>query len=86
MGDFNSHHQVGGREIRWLTPPYLTKALGEFDLDPCGAPGHVLAKRTFLLENGEDGLLEDWVGRVVCGRPPAVRSRDLDGSGRERRY
>lgn len=57
------------REVRWLTPPELVAPLGRFDLDPCGAPGHVLADRTFLLENGDDGLRDDWSGRVWLNPP-----------------
>ena len=48
------------RNDRWLTPKYIVEALGPFDLDPCGAPGHVLAKNTYLLENGDDGLRDPW--------------------------
>ena len=57
------------RHTRWLTPPYIVDALGHFDLDPCGAPGWVLADRTFQLDDGEDGLLLDWFGRVWCNPP-----------------
>lgn len=48
------------RNDRWLTPPDIVEALGPFDLDPCGAPGHVLAGHTYLLENGDDGLRDPW--------------------------
>lgn len=57
------------RQTRWLTPKYIVDALGEFDLDPAGAPGHKLATRTFLLENGDDGLRDDWFGRVWLNPP-----------------
>jgi len=57
------------RQTRWLTPRWIVEALGAFDLDPCGAPGHELATKTYLLENGDDGLRDPWVGRVWCNPP-----------------
>jgi hypothetical protein len=57
------------RNDRWLTPPEVVEALGEFDLDPCGAPGHVLAKTTYLQEFGDDGLRDPWFGRVWLNPP-----------------
>lgn len=57
------------REVRWLTPKPLVESLGSFDLDPCGAPNHALANRTYLLENGEDGLKLPWFGRVWLNPP-----------------
>jgi len=57
------------RNDRWLTPPAVVEALGAFDLDPCGAPGHVLAGRTYLQENGDDGLIDPWFGRVWLNPP-----------------
>jgi hypothetical protein len=59
----------GDRQTRWLTPPHIVEALGVFDLDPCGAPGHALAGHTYLLENGDDGLRDQWFGRVWVNPP-----------------
>lgn len=54
---------------RWLTPPAVVAALGAFDLDPCGAPGHQLAGHTYLQEAGDDGLIDPWFGRVWLNPP-----------------
>lgn len=75
MADINMKGWLDGkggnadRETRWLTPKYVVDALGEFDLDPCGAPGWELAKKTYLLESGDDGLRDPWFGRVWCNPP-----------------
>lgn len=69
LGGENGDKGGGSRQTRWLTPPHIVEALGEFDLDPCGAPGHDLAKRTYLLENGDDGLRDPWCGRVWLNPP-----------------
>lgn len=55
----------------WLTPPGLIAQLGEFDLDPC-SPNNLPWKtaRTFYsLDNGQDGLALEWVGRVWLNPP-----------------
>lgn len=54
---------------RWLTPTPIVTALGRFDLDPCGAPGHTLAAETWTPEAGIDGLARDWTGRVFLNPP-----------------
>lgn len=44
------------------TPRDLALDLGRFDLDVCSNPhSFILADRSFMLENGQDGLAEEWV-------------------------
>ncbi|OIH81926.1 hypothetical protein BLJ79_21435 [Arthrobacter sp. UCD-GKA] len=69
LGGENQNMGGAQRETRWLTPPSLIAPLGPFDLDPCGAPGQELATRTYLLENGDDGLRDPWEGRVWLNPP-----------------
>jgi hypothetical protein len=64
-----------GGEVRnvgtttWLTPPYILKALGEFDLDPCTPLDRPwdTAKHHYTIE--DDGLIQPWFGRVWCNPP-----------------
>lgn len=51
----------------WLTPGYITDALGPFDLDPCGHEGWPTARE--LIFPPRDGLNEPWTGRVWCNPP-----------------
>jgi DNA N-6-adenine-methyltransferase (Dam) len=54
---------------RWLTPRWVLDALGPFDLDPCGAPGWPTAARILTPEAGDDGLVDQWSGRVWLNPP-----------------
>lgn len=54
---------------RWLTPNWIVEALGDFDLDPCGAPNHSLASTTYQIDEGQDGLVLPWIGRVWLNPP-----------------
>lgn len=69
LGGENQDEGARQRETRWLTPKPLVEALGAFDLDPCGAPGHELARFTYLLETYDDGLVDEWFGRVWLNPP-----------------
>ena len=53
----------------WLTPPYITEALGEFDLDPCSPIERYwdTAKKHYTII--DDGLKQEWSGRVWCNPP-----------------
>ena len=57
-----SHHSHTAGTTTWLTPPHVFAGLGDFDLDPCAAPGWRTARRHVILP--EDGLTTPWSGRV----------------------
>ncbi len=62
-----SHHSARAGTTTWLTPPHITDALGEFDLDPCAASDWVTAKRHIILP--QDGFAANWSGRVWLNPP-----------------
>ena len=64
--DFNTNIE---NKDEWLTPPYISKALGEFDLDPCQPinPPFVHARKGYNIL--DDGLAQPWEGRVWCNPP-----------------
>ncbi len=74
MNEINTHfgNMNGGEtgKTEWLTPPEIIRALGDFDLDPCApvAPRvWEMAQRHYTIE--DDGLLQDWQGRVWMNPP-----------------
>jgi transcriptional regulator with XRE-family HTH domain len=62
------------RDVRFTPPEFLARindAFGAIDLDPCGhALSPVVAKRRILLEEGGDGFVDDWSGRLAFVNPP----------------
>ena len=66
--NFNTNTE---NEDEWLTPKYITDALGQFDLDPCAPtpetrPWDIANKNYSILD---DGLSQEWIGRVWCNPP-----------------
>lgn len=64
-----SHQSARMKNDEWITPRYITDALGKFDLDPCApaSPPWKIAKRTFTKVH--DGLNRPWKGRVWLNPP-----------------
>lgn len=53
----------------WLTPPEIVRALGQFDLDPCSPINRPWPTAQRHLTIQDDGLSQDWTGRVWCNPP-----------------
>lgn len=51
------------------TPPYITDALGFFDLDPCSGEKTRIGNFNWWDGRGEDGLENEWFGFVWCNPP-----------------
>lgn len=65
-----SHQSARAKTTTWLTPPEITDALGEFDLDPCAAPSpRPWPTAARHIELPEDGLAAEWEGRVWLNPP-----------------
>lgn len=84
-----SHGRATRKHVndRWLTPLSLIRALGRFDLDPRGAPGHPTADAIITPESHGDGLSIGWSGRVFLNPPygrlaePWLRQMAMHGHG-----
>lgn len=72
-GGMAGHESTVMGKDEWLTPKFITDALGApFDLDPCSpvVPPWPIASRTFTA--ADDGLKQDWgspLVRVWCNPP-----------------
>lgn len=47
-------------EEQWLTPPYVTKALGRFDFDPCSPIERPWPTARLHWTKADDGLAQTW--------------------------
>jgi hypothetical protein len=56
-----------GDTDEWWTPLEIVRALGEFDLDPCGNKTHHTAKK--ILDITDNGMLHEWSGLVWLNPP-----------------
>jgi len=68
MTNFGGEQSVAGTDV-WLTPPDMVRALGKFDLDPCSAEVMPWELATNRYTEADDGLAQDWVGRVFMNPP-----------------
>lgn len=71
-----SHHSKRMGHDEWLTPPYILKALGDFDLDPCSPikrPWPTAAQHFTKLD---DGLSQPWCGRAFVNPPYGLKIGD----------
>lgn len=72
MDRFNElRHKTEKTTNTWLTPPYIFKPLGPFDLDPCCPPNMPWKTAKVMLTEKEDGLKTMWRGAdfVFCNPP-----------------
>lgn len=65
----SSHQSARSKSVTWLTPPERIKALGPFDLDPCCPPRMPWQTATRMLTEKDDGLNQEWTGRVWLNPP-----------------
>jgi hypothetical protein len=53
----------------WLTPPFILRSLGPFDLDPCSPAVRPWETARNYFTIADDGLAQAWHGRVWCNPP-----------------
>lgn len=63
------HQSAVMKSDTWLTPPEIIQALGPFDLDPCTPPVMPWQTATHRFTEADNGLLQDWFGRVWLNPP-----------------
>ena len=68
MPNLGNEKSVSATDV-WLTPPYIIKALGDFDLDPCASINRPwdTARNHYTIK--DNGLEQEWHGRVWCNPP-----------------
>lgn len=72
-----SHQQSIGLNQEWLTPPEIINSLGKFDLDPCAPVQRPWPTAGHHYTTEDDGLKQDWFGRVWLNPPYDRRVIDM---------
>lgn len=68
---------AGSTTTTWLTPQYITKALGPFDLDPATPPNMPWSTAKLMLTEKDDGLTATWLkSDFVWHNPPYGKGMD----------
>jgi hypothetical protein len=69
-----SHEQAGRTNEThtdvWLTPPYITEAVGPFDLDPCAPANAPFYHAPKYYTEEDNGLIQNWDDNFVWMNPP----------------
>lgn len=70
----NTSFERNDQKEEWITPKYITDALGKLDLDVCApiTPPWPIATATYNIN--DDGLLQDWYGFVWCNPPYGTKT------------
>lgn len=68
------HQSAKMKNDEWITPRWVTNALGSFDLDPCApiCPPWAVAASTY--NQLDDGLSKEWTGRVWLNPPYGLQA------------
>ena len=69
MTGMGSHQSAKMKSDEWLTPPEISHALGEFDLDRCAPNNRPWPKAQNHYTVLDQGLMIPWEGRVWCNPP-----------------
>lgn len=75
MKSYSSHERSTNGKDEWLTPRYITDALGPFDLDPCSPINRPWDTASSYFTQLDDGLVQQWNGRVWCNPPYGSQTR-----------
>ncbi len=57
----------------WLTPEYIIKTIGPFDLDPCSPINRPWNTAKKHYNKNDDGLSKDWKEQLIFMNPPYGR-------------
>jgi hypothetical protein len=71
-----SHQSAKMKNDEWLTPPKILEHLGNFDLDPCAPLERPWATAKHHFTIIDDGLKQNWFGRVWCNPPYGLQSSE----------